>query len=191
MNYWEERYKTKGKSGRGSIGYYKNTKWKFIEQYSGHQDVIDLGCGDLSFWDGKECRNYIGIDISPIIIKQNEQKRPKWRFICQPIEHLTNISANDVFCLDVLFHILDEAAYWRIIDNIASACSERIFISTWTKNPLGKEEIDNLYQIYRSFLPAMQRLEELGFSVVDSMALDEYNEIFCFEKIKRFKHGII
>lgn len=61
--YWETRYGRGGTSGSGSIGVGRTWKWKVIgEMIRSHSPellesddslskIIDVGCGDLSFWD--------------------------------------------------------------------------------------------------------------------------------------------
>ena len=63
--YWEARYLNNGTSGPGSRDFNKEKKWDIIKQRIPNiQDVIDVGCGDLAFWEGVECKKYVGIDIS-------------------------------------------------------------------------------------------------------------------------------
>ena len=60
-NYWENRYESGGTSGKGSIGQLRAWKWQVIEDYAGPvDDVIDVGCGDLSFLEGKTSEKYTG-----------------------------------------------------------------------------------------------------------------------------------
>lgn len=72
-NYWEKRYSIGGSSGKGSIGKERAWKWSIIDNYSPNiQNVIDVGCGDLSFWSNRECKDYTGIDMSETIIEKNK-----------------------------------------------------------------------------------------------------------------------
>ena len=86
-SYWEERYASGSDSGKGSIGDIRKWKWSIINTYLHHvKEVIDIGCGDLSFWEGVKCLDYVGIDISPTIIKANMAKRPDWIFITASVD---------------------------------------------------------------------------------------------------------
>lgn len=77
FQYWENRYRKGGTSGAGSTGEYRKWKWGIIESYVGNvDDVLDVGCGDLSFWEGRDCPKYLGLDISPTIIEKDRQLRP-------------------------------------------------------------------------------------------------------------------
>jgi hypothetical protein len=100
-------------------------------------DVIDVGCGDLRFWEGRDCAKYVGIDISPTILEKNMHERPQWKFILMDAQTpIKEIRARIVLCLDILFHILDDAAYIRILENLCTYSKEWIFIFTWAENPL-------------------------------------------------------
>ena len=73
MEYWEQRYSKGDTSGPGSIGKAREWKWSIIDEEIPLIDsVIDLGCGNLAFWEGR-CppKDYVGIDISPTIIRKN------------------------------------------------------------------------------------------------------------------------
>jgi hypothetical protein len=59
-----------------------------------------------------------------------------WKFILQDAQtSIKGIRARIVFCLDLLFHILDDSAYVRILENLCMYSKEWIFIFTWSKNP--------------------------------------------------------
>ena len=134
--YWDNRYKTGGNSGLGSISKNRDWKWEIIKKYcSDLNNIIDVGCGDLSFWEGKDCKNYVGIDISPFIIQKNRDLRKNWQFICNSADIRQDIKANTVFCFDVLFHIMDERVYKKILENLTYYSEDIIFIYTWKENP--------------------------------------------------------
>ncbi len=63
MGYWEELYKKGGSSGEGSIG--ESRKWETIDKYvKSVDDVIDVVCGDRSFWEGTNFPDhYTGIEL--------------------------------------------------------------------------------------------------------------------------------
>lgn len=138
MGYWEERYKGGGTSGKGSVGAEKEWKWSVIDRYGARlDDVIDVGCGDLSFWDARPLpERYIGIDISPTVIERNKTKLPNLKFICSSADRLLDIGrSRTVLCLDVLFHIMDDDVYEKILENLAAYSSGLIFVHTWSANP--------------------------------------------------------
>jgi hypothetical protein len=98
--------------------------------------VIDVGCGDLSFWRRCPPVAYTGIDFSSTIIARNQIRFPDRRWICSPASQPSPVSAPVVLCFDVLFHILDETEFRRTLASLC-ACSEQwIFIYTWHTNPI-------------------------------------------------------
>lgn len=132
-SYWNKRYKVGGTSGKGSIGQERSEKWDIINQYVDMTGlrVLDIGCGDLSFWEGRAIpEDYIGADVSDEIIRKNRQKYPTKKFIRSNGQNLENIPVDVVLCLDVLFHLkksdffellkrLDtQDAKWLVITNI-------------------------------------------------------------------------
>lgn len=159
-NYWDKRYAEGGISGRGSIGQYRNWKWNKIKEILGmdFKSLIDVGCGDLSFLKhpiankilGKKGFQYTGIDISKHIIKRNRSFAPDLKFILAS-SHIEQkgIRARVVFCLDLLFHLMDDAEYELTIENLCKYSNEWIVIYNWKKIPI--EGTNSNYQIFRRF----------------------------------------
>jgi len=139
-DYWENRYRTGGTSGEGSIGRGREWKWKIIDNYVPNiQSVIDVGCGDLSFWSGRECVDYTGIDISETILKRNKSLHPEWNFIhSSSDEFIENLRKENVFCFDILFHIINEKIFLKTLTNLCQYSSKYIFIHTWKNNPFSR-----------------------------------------------------
>jgi 2-polyprenyl-3-methyl-5-hydroxy-6-metoxy-1,4-benzoquinol methylase len=138
--YWDERYASGGESGSGSIGPSRTWKLDVIDCFLPQIDhVIDVGCGDLSFWEGRSCKHYTGIDISKAIIEKNREKRPDWNFIVSPAEtHVEGLKSECVFCLDVLFHIMNDKTFIAVLNNLCRYATKYIIIYTWIRNPLTK-----------------------------------------------------
>ena len=140
--YWEKRYALGGISGAGSIGLSRDWKWKVITSVLPEIDhIIDVGCGDLTFWEGRSCKDYTGIDISKTVIEGNRKKRPNWNLIVSPAEtYINGVRSECVFCLDTLFHIMDDNAFMAILKNLCFCSTKYIFIHTWFRNPLTMRE---------------------------------------------------
>ena len=129
-DYWEARYAKGRTSGVGSIGYLRRIKWDWINSYVPKiTSVIDVGCGDLSFWESRDCKDYIGIDISPTVIEANRKARPHWKFIVADVrDYIEDIHTEVVFCLEVLNHISDLKGVIKIIENLKRYSDKWIFI---------------------------------------------------------------
>lgn len=209
MNYWDKRYKNGGDSGKGSIGRHRDWKWHVIEKYAGSVNhVADIGCGDLSFWNGRDCLDYIGLDLSKVIYQKNILKRPRWLFFNHNAsKYNSEISGDIVFCLDCLFHILDEFEYKQTISNLCKYSSDWIFIFTWRKNPfttwkyalnylitkqwkdlfpslMKRKTTDNHYQKYRDFSDYYEILNFFGFKLkaVETPNFDDIGAMYIFQR---------
>ncbi|MBA3044795.1 MAG: class I SAM-dependent methyltransferase [Euryarchaeota archaeon] len=203
-DYWEERYKQGKGSGEGSIGSYKKWKWEIIKHHvKDLDDILDVGCGDLSFWEGQDCQKYTGIDFSSIIIENNQKLHPDWKFIVASASDQLNVSARIVLCLDVLFHIMDENTYIKILNNLGLWSNEWLLIFTWEKNPFDKRKgirkiltkpkvTDGAYQYYRDFSKYVNILESHGFILLETRSIDlspsdesrPIGAMYVFKKVK-------
>jgi len=141
--YWDQRYIDDGTSGAGSIGDYRDFKWSIIDKHVSYlQSVVDVGCGDISFWENRDCENYTGIDFSKTIVERNRILRPDWEFICSNAEtRIEKLSKNTVFCFDVLFHIMNDKTYLKTLENLTEYSRNHIFIYTWINNPFRKKRL--------------------------------------------------
>ncbi len=112
-------------------------KWSIIDRYvDALDDVMDVGCGDLSFWEGRDCPRYIGLDLSKSVLRANRRKRPQWSFICADAAQALRAHATIVLCMDVLFHVLDESQYRAILRNLSAYTDRWLFVGTWNRNPM-------------------------------------------------------
>lgn len=190
--YWESRYSSGGESGLGSVDENRHWKWSVIEKYlNSYNEIIDVGCGDITFWKGRNCDNYTGLDISSDIIKKNQIQRPEWDFLVSSAEKRLDIKADVVFCLDILFHIMDNQIYKETIVNLCNYSKKWIFIFTWEKNPFEDKRYrakaewnitknpfkaikryftpsntDHHYQYYRDFIDYMPIFAKHDFELV-------------------------
>jgi ubiquinone/menaquinone biosynthesis C-methylase UbiE len=178
--YWNNRYH-KGSSGPGSFGAYRNWKWSVITTYVDPQDVIDVGCGDLLFWEGKNCTCYVGIDFSDYVIKKARALRPEWRFICRNAsEFIEGLKAEVVLCIALLFHVMDKEEYLQILENLCRYSSKWIFINCWVKNPLRSRK---QHQIYRALEEDFGVFFNHNFELVNvEVCFDQINAMYVFRK---------
>lgn len=217
-NYWNERYSSGGTSGDGSIGDCRKYKWSIIERYVPdilNSSVIDVACGDLSFWEGKDCKDYVGIDASNVIIEKNKENRKKWAFHCMRSgEYIRGLKSNVVFCFDVLFHIMDDLEYYNTLKNLAKYSDNYIFVYTWVLNPFTdpdyirskschdinkyicfakksfgiNTDTDGKYQKFRDFHNDRRIITHEGFLTVGIFReplMDKYGAMYVFKKEKK------
>jgi len=181
-NLWDTRYRQKGTSGPGSIGENRSWKWKYIDQFVdvSKKSVLDIGCGDLSFWEGRNCESYVGLDFSEFAIERNRTNRPSWTFYCGDASEKHDFSGEVAFCFDVLFHIMSEEKYERILANLAKWTKKRLFIYTWWKSPFGSSNTDDKYQYFRSLMKSVDILAPL--KIVNETKHTEIGALYVFKK---------
>lgn len=189
-NYWENRYLQGGTSGEASVGPSREWKWNVISEFVPCPNhVLDVGCGDLSFWDGRDCEDYVGFDISTMIIKRNRETHPNWVFtVGNSQERILGLQKRVVFCLDLLFHILDENTFVRTLHNLCYYSTKWIFIHTWAKNPFKKKWFrqpitDWKYQYFRQLNKYFWVFEKHGFGLVAFRKNpDKIGALYIFKK---------
>lgn len=190
--FWENRYKNGGNSGKGSRGLLRLWKWHQIKKFIklNETDVIDVGCGDMAFWKGKTCKLYNGIDISKFRIEKNRELRPGFIFHVLDASVISKqlIPADAVFCLDMLFHIMDDSSYKKILHNLTLYSKKYIFIYTWRKAPSKATKFTNSYQKYRNFDSYIPIIENQGFKLIAQRKppsfIDNMGTLWVFRKVE-------
>ncbi len=145
--FWNQRYTTLPQlgSGPGSRGYaaaYKNRLIRRILQSEPVKTLIDIGCGDLCWLDDEILKQteFIGVDISNVIVQKNIQRFPTLTFLEHDIATAPiGRKADLVVCLDVLIHQISRNDFVSSLNNILSAIGRLGLISYRTPpNPDGK-----------------------------------------------------
>ncbi len=210
--YWDRHYAAGGVSGEGSVGAIRQWKWDQIRSIAGEvDDVVDVGCGDLSFWHDRLPPAYTGLDISSTIASKNRERHPEATFIVTNAAVPQVASGRIVLCMDMLFHIMDEETYRGILANLGRYSREWIFVYTWRSNPLVDQGIrryvarklfwqgrlpaavralkgsstDYDYQTYRRFEDYASLITDQGFSLVETRsepAIERWGALYVFRK---------
>jgi len=166
--YWNWHYKSGKSSGFGDIHDSRSWKMKILFDCGLHTDksIIDVGCGDMVFWENLHLTDYTGIDISSYQIERNKEKYPNYKFYCANSSQYINLPKSDiVICFDMLFHIMNDDEYIWTLLNLTTYSKNKLFIYTWGDNPfksfinkiiIGKPFAKNVttdgkYQCYRDF----------------------------------------
>ncbi len=188
QKFWDDRYSSGMTSGDNGAGPLKDWQWEVLTKVAGEiDDVIDVGCGDLRFWQDKdgmirECKKYTGIDISQFMIEKHSRifkifDRPEWTFIHSPADvYIEGLHARIVVCLNMLYHILNEDVFNNILKNLSLYSDEWVFINTWEISPWEDKTTDNYYQKYW----ALDKYVVPGFTLADKHLFKMSNaNIFC------------
>ena len=169
-NYWNKRYALGCGSGRES----NEQIWELVEEEIPNiEHIIDVGCGDLRLWGERNCQDYVGIDISEQVLKENIEKRPHWNFVCAPAEtFIPGITRENVFCFNMIYHILEPENVKQILRNLCRYATKRIFIYTMVANPFYPEVADGNYQYYHSMEDYIPLFNEMGFALTSLELID-------------------
>lgn len=115
--YWEERYQRGGTSGYGSYGRLAEFKAKIINKFikdEGVESVIEFGCGDGNQLSMLRVKNYIGVDVSPTIVKKCKDrfKDDSTKLFLTNEQYLENhLKGMITISLDVIFHLIEDDVF--------------------------------------------------------------------------------
>ena len=197
--FWNKKYADGGISGFGSIGRYRKWKWKKINYIVGRIDyksIVDVGCGDMTFWkrdfrDGlRKCKEYVGIDISEVIQERNKLKYPDRVFLTGNAKlPFVNVSGDIVLAMDLLFHIMNADDFIDILCRLCEYSKDWIIIYNWMNNPFAHEGLttDGISQYYRNLkdYDGLFRNNQLNLSSVMSSPFDEYGCLYFYKKVDK------
>ena len=141
--FWDDRYtndpdKGSGPGSRGEFRALKNQLVRATLESDQLETVLDIGCGDIAIFDDMKIGEYIGIDISSVIVKQNKVARPNWQFLCEDLTgEFMPRPADLVLCLDVLIHQRTLANYRAILSKALGAARRVALVSGYAEADSG------------------------------------------------------
>lgn len=143
-NYWDKRYSCGGNSGAGSYGEVADNKAQVFNQFvkeNNIQSVIDWGCGDGNQLKLLECPSYIGLDVSPTIIKKNVEEfkdsPSKSFFLNDPKLFLDNnriLKAELAISMEVIFHLIEDKVFEEYMHNLFNSATKCVMIYSTNTN---------------------------------------------------------
>ena len=137
-NYWENRYKNCGNSGKGSydnLALFKSIIINSVLENNNNliENVIDYGVGDgnqLSLFK-LDNKNYLGLDVSRTIInkckilyKNDSTKQFK---TCEEVD-FTKLKGDLIISCDVLYHLIDYNLFISYINNLFNMSNRFVII---------------------------------------------------------------
>lgn len=135
-NYWENRYRTGGNSGKGSYGQLSNFKTSVINdiiEKNGLESAIEFGCGDGNQLKNFNFKSYTGCDVSETILKKcNEiyKNDNSKNFI-----HINDLANNRKYdctlSLDVIYHLIEDEVFNKYIDDLFNYSEKNVIIYTF------------------------------------------------------------
>lgn len=184
--YWDNRYASGRSSGLSleEVAGRNRRLWRAIERELPEVNhIIDIGCGDLKIWGDRACEDYMGIDIAMEVLQENKNKHPNWKFICVAAEVLIpNLVRENVFCLNVMYHILSPENANRVVRNICRYASKRIFVYTWIRNPFAPKVTDGKYQYYHPMGRLLPLFNREGFELTSLEYIEDPSALYIFKR---------
>lgn len=135
-DYWEKRYASNRGSGDGSHGRLALFKAHFINRFVKQNDVqsvFELGCGDGAQLALANYPQYLGLDISPTIIKRCQRlfkdDHSKRFNTYDPQTFSVNEAQSDLgLSLDVIYHLSNDEIYQAYLDHLFEASARFVII---------------------------------------------------------------
>lgn len=162
MEYWDNRYKRLNNndkvlwgSGLGSVGDAVTKRISMLEKHCPNvESILDVGCGDMNVgFDIMELypnAKYKGLDSSKYLIDCLKKQYPYEEF--EHVENSTFDYPSDlVICFDVLYHIMDDKEYDRMLESLKKSWNKYLVIIT--ENIDIVEDANSDYIKHRVFNP--------------------------------------
>jgi cyclopropane fatty-acyl-phospholipid synthase-like methyltransferase len=132
--YWIRRYEDGGNSGAGSYGvlahYKADVLNSFLEEHRVHS-VIEFGCGDGNNLSSYRVQNYLGLDISSHVIRNNRKNfddRLGHAFMIFDDSHNFPFTADVTLSFDVIFHLIEDDVFERYMEALFNSADKFVLI---------------------------------------------------------------
>jgi hypothetical protein len=136
--YWETRYATGGNSGAGSYSNLAQHKAEVINSFvkeQGIQTVIEFGCGDGNQLLLGEYPHYIGLDVSPTIIRkcmamfEDDKTKSFFVYDSRAFRDRQDVYKMDLaMSLDVLYHLIEDEVFEKYMHHLFDSASKYVLI---------------------------------------------------------------
>lgn len=136
--YWEERYRSGGASGPGSIGELARFKARVINNFVREhaiESVVEFGSGDGSQLKLAVYPRYIGLDISPTAVRKcieifaEDTSKSFFVYHSDAFADRHGVFTCDLaLSLDVVFHLVDDQIYDLYMSHIFAAAQRYVLI---------------------------------------------------------------
>lgn len=141
--FWDARYDRDPQVGSGPGSRNEHLLLKngvvreTIEEYD-IKSIVDIGCGDIAILRDIHVEDYVGIDLSSIVVAKNKNLKRNWTFLCRDLTRgYTPPNADLILCLDVLIHQKSRSNYRTILGKAIAATRKVALISGYSRPALG------------------------------------------------------
>jgi len=130
--YWEDRYRTGGRSGSGSFKELAEYKAEIINGFikkKNIQSVIEYGCGDGNQLGYGRYKSYIGFDISPeaISICKKKFRYDKSKSFKKNSDYAGEL-ADLALSLDVIYHLVEDDVFHSYMKRLFESSNKHVLI---------------------------------------------------------------
>lgn len=154
--YWEARYATGGNSGAGSYSKLAMHKAEVINAFvaeNGIQTVIEYGCGDGNQLSLGKYPNYIGLDVSPTIIRhcmklfQGDDTKSFFVYDSRAFQDNHAVFKVEMaMSLDVLYHLIEDEVFNNYMNHLFDSASKYVLVySSNYQKAQNHHEIDRVF----------------------------------------------
>lgn len=134
--FWNTQYAQGGNSGTGSYNHLAQFKSDTINAFLIQNNIVtvlEIGCGDGNQLQQIQYAEYIGVDISPVIIEKNREKfieDSRKQFYCTLTERdqYVNRTYDLTISIDVIFHLTEEDAFHQYMDDLFTLSEKFVVI---------------------------------------------------------------
>ncbi|MDN3510700.1 MAG: class I SAM-dependent methyltransferase [Candidatus Jettenia sp.] len=180
-DFWDHRY-LKNKelgSGIGSRGETKKYKRELLQQIVDQikpESVLDIGCGDMEVSSVLPAKNYMGLDISKVVIEHNRIAYSNRNFISGNFLEMDLSPADIVISFDVLIHLPSCSEYKAFVQKIVALAMRYGIISGYESVPVKGAQITFFHE------PLSKTLQSAGAQNIRKIGEYQQVTIFRFEK---------
>lgn len=185
-DYWESRYQSGGNSGSGSysrLSIFKSEIINDIVAANNIEKVIEFGVGDGHQLSLMKYKKYLGLDVSPTVIKlcinkflsDTDKSFLLYNSDCF-LDKAGFIRADVSLSLDVLYHLVEKDVYEKYIIDLFSVAEKMVIIYS-TDEELPK--FGN-HEKHRNFTKDIERLVsawELQKVIKNKYPVEQFGEI--------------
>jgi len=152
--YWEDRYRTGGTSDFGSTGRLAEFKEKIVNKFIADKKIkhlIEFGSGDGNMVSKFSIAEYIGVDVSPFIVKRCRQSilNDTIKSFLTNEEFLSSpLKADLTQSLDVIFHLVEDQIFEQYMNMLIESSTKYCIIYACNED---RRETDAIHVRRRKF----------------------------------------
>lgn len=157
VEYWRERYRSGGNSGKGSYGRLAEFKAEVVNSFVRENcinDVIEFGSGDGNQYALLTIPKYVGVDVSADAVARCNERFKN----CGNCKFLTledfdgSTNAEMTMSLDVIYHLVEDAVFDKYMRQLFSAA--RRFVIIYSSNKEGWDGAHVRQRIFTRWIDA-------------------------------------